>query len=98
MKSFNVDGPGEGIGETREITLQFRFPLNIIFREVAVPMKQQELIAKLIDLEEQVKVHSSEYLSLIRTPGNMTKASVHKRKVLRLRSRIKGLMEQIAML
>ncbi len=61
-------------------------------------MKQQELITKLIDLEEQIKVHSSEYLNLIRMPGNMTKASIHKRKVLRLRTRIKGLMAQIASL
>jgi len=61
-------------------------------------MRQQELITKLIDLEEQVKAHSSEYLHLIRTPDNRAKASYHKRRVLRLRSRIRGLMEQIAML
>jgi hypothetical protein len=61
-------------------------------------MTQQELIAKLIELEEQVKAHSSEYLILIRTPGKQGKASYHKRKVLRLRNRIKGLMERMASL
>lgn len=59
-------------------------------------MRQQELISKLIDLEEQARVHSSEYLRLIQTPGNLTKASFHNRKAIRLRSRIKGLIRQIA--
>jgi len=61
-------------------------------------MNQQELISKLIDLEEQAKAHSSEYLILIRTPGARAKATYHKRKVLKLRCKIKDLMQQIAML
>jgi len=61
-------------------------------------MNQQALISKLIDLEEQVKAHSSEYLILVRTPGSLAKASYHKRKVLKLRSRMKSLMDKIALL
>ena len=68
-----------------------------LYRRI-LKVKQQALIAKLIDLEEQVKAHSSEYLILIRTPGSRTKASYHKRMVLKLRTRMKGLMEQIALL
>lgn len=60
-------------------------------------MRQQELISKLIHLEEQAKVHSSEYLRLIQVPGNTAKASFHNRKALKLHSKIKGLMRQIAL-
>lgn len=60
-------------------------------------MRQQELISKLIDLEEQAKVHSTEYLRLIQVPGNSAKASFHNRKVLKLHSKIKGIMRQIAL-
>jgi len=60
-------------------------------------MRQQELISKLIHLEEQAKVHTSEYLRLIQVPGNMAKASFHNRKAHRLHSKIRGLMRQIAL-
>jgi len=60
-------------------------------------MRQQELISKLIHLEEQAKAHTSEYLRLMQVPGSMGKASFHNRKAVRLRSRIKGLMRQIAL-
>lgn len=61
-------------------------------------MWQEQLISKLIDLEEQAKTHTCEYLRLIRAPGNMAKASFHDRKALRLRSRIQNLMRQMALL
>lgn len=60
-------------------------------------MREQELISKLIDLEEQAKAHTSEYLRLMQMPGNLTRASFHNNRALRLRSRIKGLMRQIAL-
>lgn len=59
-------------------------------------MRRQQLISKLIDLDEQAKAHCSEYLRLIQMPGNGAKAALHNRKELRLRARIKDLMKQIA--
>jgi hypothetical protein len=62
----------------------------------ALKMRRQQLISKLIDLDEQAKAHCSEYLRLIQMPGNAAKAALHNRKELRLRARIKDLMKQIA--
>jgi|GEM_PF-4624858 hypothetical protein len=59
-------------------------------------MRKKQLISKLIDLDEQAKAHDSEFLKMIQTPGNGAKASLHERQALRLRSRIKDLMRQIA--
>ncbi len=59
-------------------------------------MRKEQLISKLIDLDEQAKAHAFEYLRLIQVPGNAAKASLHDRKALRLRSRMKDLMKQIA--
>jgi hypothetical protein len=59
-------------------------------------MRQEKLISTLIDLDERAKAHTSEYLKLIQATGNAARASFHNRKALRLRSRIKDLMKQIA--
>ncbi len=59
-------------------------------------MRHKDLIAKLIDLEERAQLHSSEYFKMIQMRGDPAKASLHYRKVIRLRSRIKDLMKQIA--
>ncbi|MFZ0931060.1 MAG: hypothetical protein WAN11_20810 [Syntrophobacteraceae bacterium] len=59
-------------------------------------MRQEQLISKLIDLDEQAKAHASEYMKLIQAPGNSAQASLHNRKALKLRSRIKDLMKKIA--
>ncbi|MGA2936441.1 MAG: hypothetical protein ABSF52_04995 [Syntrophobacteraceae bacterium] len=59
-------------------------------------MHKEQLISRLIDLDEQAKAHASEYLRLIQAPGNAAKASLNDRKGLRLRSRMKDLMKQIA--
>jgi hypothetical protein len=59
-------------------------------------MSKPPLISKLIDLDEQARAHACEYLRLIKESGSAAKASIHYRKELRLRARIKDLMKQIA--
>jgi len=61
-------------------------------------MWREELISKLIGLEEQAKVYTSEYMRLIQGPGNVPETSFRQRKTLRLRSRLRNLMRQIALL
>ncbi len=60
-------------------------------------MRQDQMISKLIDLEDKANAHTSEYLRLLQMPGNKTKASLHYRKALKLRSRIQGLIREIAL-
>ncbi len=60
-------------------------------------MQQDQLISKLIDLEDKAKAHTSEYLKLLQMPGNKTQASLHYRKALKLRSRIQGVIREIAL-
>ncbi|MFZ2447542.1 MAG: hypothetical protein WAW37_14395 [Syntrophobacteraceae bacterium] len=59
-------------------------------------MLTNELIAKLIDLQEKANAHTSEYLKWEHAPGGKTRASVHHRKALKLRSKIQGLIREIA--
>ncbi len=59
-------------------------------------MRQNELITRLIDLQEKEDVHVCEYRKLELVPGKKTKASLHYKKALRLRSRIQQLIHQIA--
>jgi len=54
---------------------------------------QEQLISRLIDLEEQVKADSLEYLRLIKVPENAR--SFDDPKVPRLRSRIQNFRRQI---
>jgi len=75
-----------------------RFTLVIlILLQRGNKMRQQELISKLIDLDERAKAHCSEFMRLIQMPGNQTKATYHNRRVATLRSRIQNLMRQIAL-
>jgi hypothetical protein len=61
-------------------------------------MQQNELISKLIDLQEKEDAHVCEYRKLEMVPGKKTKASLHYKKAMRLRSRIQELIHQIATL
>jgi hypothetical protein len=61
-------------------------------------MRQEQLISKLIDLEDKANAHASEYLKLLGVPGNKAQASQHYRKALRLRARVQGLIRQIGLL
>jgi hypothetical protein len=70
-------------------------PARRVFRK-SMKMRKEKLISKLIDLDERAKAHALEYLRLIQAPGNAAKASLHNRKALRLRSKMKDLMKQIA--
>lgn len=60
-------------------------------------MLQEQLISKLIDLEEQAKADSSEYLRLLKEPPNAG-ASFADSNLLRLRSRIQNIRRQIVLL
>lgn len=55
-----------------------------------------DLISKLIDLQEKANEHTSEYKKLQYLPGNKSKAAVHQKKAMRLRSRIQELIREIA--
>lgn len=59
-------------------------------------MLPSELIAKLIDLQEQADAHTSEYQRLECLPGRKSKASIHRRKAVKLRSRIQEIIREIA--
>ncbi len=59
-------------------------------------MRKEQMISKMIHLDEQAKAHDCEYVRLSHTPGNKAKASFHNRKALKLRSRINDLMKRFA--
>ncbi|MGC9966350.1 MAG: hypothetical protein ABSE08_13180 [Syntrophobacteraceae bacterium] len=60
-------------------------------------MRQEKLIAKIIDLEERANAHTAEYQRLLQVPKSRTKASKHHRKAIRLQSRIQDLIREIAL-
>ena len=60
-------------------------------------MRQEELISKLIDLEEKANTHTSQYLKLLSVPRKRTSASIHYQKALKLRARVQELIRQIAL-
>ncbi len=60
-------------------------------------MRQERLVAKMIDLEERANAHTAEYLRLLHVPGGENKASLHYLKALRLRSKVQGIIRQIAL-
>ena len=53
-------------------------------------MRQEQLISKLIDLEDKANAHASEYHKLLGVPGNKAQASQHYRKALRLRAKVQA--------
>ena len=59
-------------------------------------MRQEQLIAKLIDLEDKANAHASQYLKLLSVPRKRTSASVHYQKALKLRARVQELIRKIA--
>ncbi|MEN6441479.1 MAG: hypothetical protein ABFD97_23185 [Syntrophobacter sp.] len=59
-------------------------------------MLPSDLIAQLIDLQEKANVHITEFRRLEHLPGNKSKASVHRRKAVKLRSRIQEIIHEIA--
>lgn len=60
-------------------------------------MRQEKLIAKLIDLGERANAHTAEYQRLLHVPKSRTIAARHRRKALRLQSRIQCLIREIAL-
>jgi hypothetical protein len=60
-------------------------------------MRQDKLIAKLIDLEERANAHAAEYQRLQQIPKSKTIASKHYRKALSLQSRIQSIIREIAL-
>ena len=60
-------------------------------------MRQEQLIAKLIDLEERANAHTSEYLKLQSVPRKRTSASIHYQKAPKLRARVQELIRKIAL-
>ena len=60
-------------------------------------MRQEQLIAKIIDLEERANVHTAEYQRLLHVPKSRTEASKHHRKAIRLQSKIHDLIREIAL-
>lgn len=61
-------------------------------------MRQEQLISKLINLEDKANAHASEYHRLLGVPGNKAQASQHYRKALRLRAKVQRLIRQIGLL
>jgi len=59
-------------------------------------MVPNNLIAELIDLQEKANLHITECQRLEHLPGNKSKATAHRRKAVRLRSRIQEIIHQIA--
>ncbi len=59
-------------------------------------MHTEALVTKLIKLQAEAEIHSSQFNKLQNIPGNRTKASEHQRKALRLYSRIQELIHEIA--
>ncbi len=70
------------------------FPIAMLER--SLEMSQEQLIAKLIDLEERANAHTSEYLKLQSVPRKRTSASSHYQKALKLRARVQELIRKIA--
>jgi hypothetical protein len=60
-------------------------------------MRQEKLIAKLIDLEAQASAHAAEYQRLQLIPKSKIRASRHYRKALSLQSRIQSIIREIAL-
>jgi uncharacterized coiled-coil DUF342 family protein len=60
-------------------------------------MRQEKLIAKIIDLEERAKAHTAEYQRLLHVPKSRTQASKHRRKAISLQSRIQDLIREVAL-
>jgi len=60
-------------------------------------MRQEKLIAKMIDLEERANAHTAEYQRLLHVPKSRTEASKHHRKAIRLQSKIHDLIREIAL-
>jgi len=73
----------------------YRLPIALLER--SPEMRQEELISKLIDLEERANAHTSEYLKLLNEPRKRTSASVHYQKALKLRARVHDLIRKIAL-
>ena len=71
-----------------------RFPIALLER--SLEMRQEQLIAKLIDLEERANAHTSQYLKLLSVPRKRTSASIHYQKALKLRARVQELIRKIA--
>ena len=65
--------------------------------ERSLEMRQEQLIAKLIDLEERANAHTSEYLKLLSVPRKRTSASIHYQKALKLRAKVQELIKKIAL-
>ena len=59
-------------------------------------MRQEKLVAKMIDLEDRANAHTTEYLRLLSVPGAKSKASLHYLRASKLRAKIQNLIKQIA--
>jgi hypothetical protein len=59
-------------------------------------VQPNEVISKLIDLQELTDSHTAQYLKLQRVPGKRMQASVHQCKAARLRPMIQELIHEIA--
>lgn len=59
-------------------------------------MTSQNIVSKLIDLQDKANAHASEYERLQNIPGQKTVASAHLRKAVRLRAQIQKLIHQLA--
>jgi len=70
---------------------------TVALLERSPEMRQEQLIAKLIDLEERANAHTSEYLKLVSVPRKRTSATIHYQKALKLRARVQDLIRKIAL-
>lgn len=59
-------------------------------------MQSKNIVGRLIDLQDQANVHTSEYQRFQHMPGHKTQATAHMRKALKLRAQIQKLIHQIA--
>jgi hypothetical protein len=80
---------------TRNPGSLYRFPIALLER--SPEMRQEQLIAKLIDLEDRANAHTSQYLKLLSVPQKRTSASIHYQKALKLRARVQELIRKIAL-
>ncbi len=65
--------------------------------ERSLQMRQEQLVSKMIDLEDKANAHASQYLKLLGVPGKRTIASTHYQKSLKLRARVQELIRKIAL-
>ncbi len=70
---------------------------QVTLLERSPEMRQEQLIAKLIDLEERANAHTSEYLKLVSVPRKRTSATIHYQKALKLRAKVQEIIKKIAL-